>query len=150
MQIFDSWASHLSPQDFDVFAGPYIKQIISSVKQTHPDLPIILYISGSGGLLERMAACSPDIISIDQSVDLVDGIKRVGTNFAIQVRSLGSGCRGSCCCGCARRMYMCVCVCVCVPSLLLRVECQVVLCGGSMLCTQWGHEDGMTWYAQWP
>ncbi len=48
-------------------------------------LPIILYISGSGGLLERMAACHPDIISIDQSVDIVDGIKRVGTKFAIQV-----------------------------------------------------------------
>lgn len=46
VQIFDSWASHLSPQDFDVFAGPYIKQIIDTVKQTHPDLPIILYISG--------------------------------------------------------------------------------------------------------
>ena len=32
-----------------------------------------------------MAACNPDIISIDQSVDIVDGIKRVGTGFAIQV-----------------------------------------------------------------
>ena len=50
-------------------------------------MPIILYISGGGGLLERMAACNPDCISIDQSVDMVDGIKRVGTNFAIQVRS---------------------------------------------------------------
>jgi uroporphyrinogen decarboxylase len=57
VQIFDSWASHLSPQDFDVFAGPYIKRIIDSVKLSHPDLPIILYISGSGGLLERMSAC---------------------------------------------------------------------------------------------
>lgn len=46
VQIFDSWASHLAPQDFDVFAGPYIKQIIDDVKKTHPDLPIILYISG--------------------------------------------------------------------------------------------------------
>jgi uroporphyrinogen-III decarboxylase len=34
VQIFDSWASHLSPQDFDVFSGPYIKKvsIICSVK----------------------------------------------------------------------------------------------------------------------
>lgn len=55
------------------------------MKKTHPDLPIILYISGSGGLLERMAAANPDIISIDQSVDIVDGIKRVGSGFAIQV-----------------------------------------------------------------
>jgi uroporphyrinogen decarboxylase len=27
VQIFDSWASHLSPQDFDVFSGPYIKKV---------------------------------------------------------------------------------------------------------------------------
>jgi uroporphyrinogen decarboxylase len=59
------------------------------VRRTHPDLPIILYISGSGGLLERMAAAGPDIISIDQSVDIVDGIKRVGSSFAIQVRGAG-------------------------------------------------------------
>ena len=84
VQIFDSWASHLSPQDFDVFSGPYIRKVIESVRETHPALPIILYISGSGGLLERMAAANPDIISIDQSVDIVDGIKRVGSGFAIQ------------------------------------------------------------------
>lgn len=63
----------------------FAMQVIDSVKQTHPQLPIILYISGSGGLLERMAAANPDIISIDQSVDIVDGIKRVGSGFAIQV-----------------------------------------------------------------
>mmetsp|Transcript_20644 Transcript_20644/g.62195 ORF Transcript_20644/g.62195 Transcript_20644/m.62195 type:complete len:398 (-) Transcript_20644:399-1592(-) len=84
VQIFDSWASHLAPQDFDVFAGPYIKQIIDDVKKTHPDLPIILYISGSGGLLERMAACGPDIVSIDGSVDLKDAITRCGKEFAYQ------------------------------------------------------------------
>jgi len=91
VQIFDSWASHLSPQDFDVFAGPYIRKVIEDVRKTHPSLPIILYISGSGGLLERMAAANPDIISIDQSVDIVDGIKRVGSGFAIQVRGGGWG-----------------------------------------------------------
>jgi uroporphyrinogen decarboxylase len=84
VQIFDSWASHLAPQDFDVFAGPYIKRIIDDVKSTHPDLPIILYISGSGGLLERMAACGPDIVSVDGSVDLTDAVKRVGSGFAFQ------------------------------------------------------------------
>lgn len=48
----------------------------------------VAHPSGSGGLLERMAAANPDIISIDQSVDIVDGIKRVGSGFAIQVRLL--------------------------------------------------------------
>ena len=85
MQIFDSWASELEPQDFDVFAGPYIQKIIDSVRGTHPDLAIILYISGSGGLLERMAACKPDVVSVDQRVDMTDAIKRIGPSFAVQV-----------------------------------------------------------------
>lgn len=84
IQIFDSWASHLAPQDFDIFSGPYIKQIIDSFRSTHPDVPIILYISGSGGLLERMAQCGADIISIDGSVDLNDAISRCGSQFAYQ------------------------------------------------------------------
>lgn len=70
--------THLPPRNI---AAP---QIIDSFRATHPHVPIILYISGSGGLLERMAACNPDIISIDQSVDIVDGIKRVGDKFAVQ------------------------------------------------------------------
>ncbi len=86
VQIFDSWASELQPQDFDVFAGPYIQKIIDSVRKTHPDLTIILYISGSGGLLERMAACRPDVVSVDQRVDMADAIKRIGPDFAVQVR----------------------------------------------------------------
>jgi uroporphyrinogen decarboxylase len=52
--------------------------------QTHPDLQIILYISGSGGLMERMAQCSPDIISVDQRVDMRDAIARIGPGFAVQ------------------------------------------------------------------
>jgi uroporphyrinogen decarboxylase len=56
VQIFDSWASHLAPQDFDVFAGPYIKRIIDDVKSTHPDLPIILYISGSGARQDKFVS----------------------------------------------------------------------------------------------
>ena len=84
VQIFDSWASELSPQDFDVFSAPYIKRIIDGVKVTHPDLNLILYISGSGGLMERMAALGPDIISVDQRVDMKDAIARIGPNFAVQ------------------------------------------------------------------
>ena len=33
VQIFDSWASQLSPQDFEVFSAPYIKQIIEDVRK---------------------------------------------------------------------------------------------------------------------
>lgn len=84
VQIFDSWASELTPQDFDVFSAPYIRQIIDTVRKSHPDLAIILYISGSGGLLERMAIPKPDVISVDQRVDMQDAIRRIGPDFAVQ------------------------------------------------------------------
>ena len=60
------------------------------VRETHPDLTIILYISGSGGLLERMAAAQPDVISIDQRVDMRDAIQRIGPQFAVQVSPAGT------------------------------------------------------------
>jgi len=84
VQIFDSWAANLMPQDFDTFCAPYNKRIVDSVKETHPDLPIILYISGAAALIERMAGIGPDCISIDHSVNLTDAINRAGTDFAYQ------------------------------------------------------------------
>jgi uroporphyrinogen decarboxylase len=34
IQIFDSWAGHLSPRDYDEFASPYQKQILDKVRKT--------------------------------------------------------------------------------------------------------------------
>jgi len=85
VQIFDSWAAQLSPEDFDVFSGPYLRYIIKKAKEQCPDLPIILYISNSGALVERMAACGPDIISLCHTVDMKEGIERAGgSKFAYQ------------------------------------------------------------------
>lgn len=84
VQIFDSWATELSPVDFEEFSLPYLKQIVDAVKLTHPDLPLILYASGSGGLLERLPLTGVDVISLDWTVDMADGRKRLGPNVAIQ------------------------------------------------------------------
>lgn len=78
VQIFDSWGCNLHPSDWDVFSAPYIKRIVTEVKKTHPKLPLILYASGSGGMLERMAATGVDVVSVDQSVDLTDARRRLG------------------------------------------------------------------------
>jgi len=84
VQIFDSWASHLSPCDFEVFSLPYIKQIVEGVKQRKPDLPIILYISGGAGILERMADTGVDIVSLDTSLDITDARARINDKTGIQ------------------------------------------------------------------
>ncbi|KAM1505582.1 hypothetical protein TB2_001525 [Malus domestica] len=84
VQIFDSWATELSPVDFEEFSLPYLKQIVDAVKETHPDLPLILYASGSGGLLERLALTGVDVVSLDWTVDMAEGRRRLGPNIAVQ------------------------------------------------------------------
>lgn len=83
VQIFDSWATELSPVDFEEFSLPYLKQIVDSVKETHPELPLILYASGSGGLLERLPLTGVDVVSLG-TVDMAEGRKRLGSNIAVQ------------------------------------------------------------------
>ncbi len=56
VQMFDSWAGELSPADYDTFAAPYQRKVVELVKQTHPDTPMILYISGSAGYWSGWAA----------------------------------------------------------------------------------------------
>jgi uroporphyrinogen decarboxylase len=84
VQMFDSWAGQLSPQDYDTFALPYQQQVVRQVKAKHPDTPMILYISGSAGVLERMGQSGVDIISVDWTVDMAEARQRLGSNMMVQ------------------------------------------------------------------
>ena len=84
VQLFDSWAGNLSPMDYDVFALPYQQRVIRQVKETHPDTPLIIYISGSAGVLERMGQTGADIVSVDWTVDMADARRRLGPNMGVQ------------------------------------------------------------------
>lgn len=84
VQLFDSWAGNLSPMDYDTFALPYQQRVIQQVKAAHPETPIILYISGSAGVLERMGQSGVDIVSVDWTVDMADARRRLGPNVMVQ------------------------------------------------------------------
>lgn len=84
VQLFDSWAGQLSPQDYDTFALPYQQQVVRQVKETHPNTPLILYISGSAGVLERMGKSGVDIVSVDWTVDMADARQRLGREMKVQ------------------------------------------------------------------
>ncbi len=84
IQMFDSWAGQLSPQDYETFALPYQKLVVQEVKKTHPNTPFILYINGSAGLLERMPQTGVDIVSVDWSVDIAEARQRLGSNICVQ------------------------------------------------------------------
>ena len=84
VQMFDSWAGQLSPIDYDTFAAPYQKKVVDLLKKSHPDTPVILYISGSAGVLERMAKTGIDIVSLDWTVDMAEGCSRLPESIGIQ------------------------------------------------------------------
>jgi uroporphyrinogen decarboxylase len=84
VQMFDSWAGQLSPQDYEAFALPYHQQVVRQVKATHPDTPLILYINGSAGILELMPKSGVDIVSVDWTVDMADARRRLGSGVGVQ------------------------------------------------------------------
>jgi uroporphyrinogen decarboxylase len=84
VQMFDSWAGQLSPQDYDTFALPYQRRVFEQVKQTHPDTPLILLVSGSAGVLERMPKSGADIVTVDWAVDMAEARARLGKQVKVQ------------------------------------------------------------------
>ncbi len=84
VQMFDSWAGQLSPQDYETFALPYQQRVFRQVRATHPDTPLILLVSGSAGVLEKMAQSGADIISVDWTVDMADARTRLGKQMKVQ------------------------------------------------------------------
>jgi uroporphyrinogen decarboxylase len=82
IQLFDTWAGILSPEDYRDFALPYTKAIIEEVRGK--GAPIILYINGVCGLLELMKVAGPDVISLDWRIDLDKAIDIIGKDIAVQ------------------------------------------------------------------
>lgn len=65
VQVFDSWAGALSPQDFKTFAQPYLLQI-SDALQSHA--PVILFPKGTWYALEDLSRSSCAGIGLDWCV----------------------------------------------------------------------------------
>ncbi|HXG92661.1 MAG TPA: uroporphyrinogen decarboxylase [Blastocatellia bacterium] len=82
VQLFDSWAGELSPDDYEQFALPYEQKIFESINRA--SAPSIIYINGSGTFLEKMATCCADVLSLDWRVRLADARARVGDNVTLQ------------------------------------------------------------------
>ena len=70
VQLFDSWAHHLSPDQYTEFSLPYAESIVQAVKERHPEVPVIFHMNGGTGKLPLVHQCSADVIGIDWHVDM--------------------------------------------------------------------------------
>jgi uroporphyrinogen decarboxylase len=72
VQLFDSWAGSLSPDQFDRWVIQPNAAIVKALKARHPDVPIIGFPKGAGGKLAEYALnTGVDAIGIDETVDPV-------------------------------------------------------------------------------
>ena len=80
VQLFDSWVGGLGPADYVAFVQPHVQRIFATLN----DVPSIHFGTGTGALLELMAAAGGDVIGVDQRLSLADAWRRVGYDRGIQ------------------------------------------------------------------
>ncbi len=65
VQVFDSWSGMLSPQDFKIFAQPYLEQIAAAVKGA----PVILFPKGSWYALADLSKSAASGLGLDWTIE---------------------------------------------------------------------------------
>mmetsp|Transcript_26760 Transcript_26760/g.67555 ORF Transcript_26760/g.67555 Transcript_26760/m.67555 type:complete len:407 (+) Transcript_26760:133-1353(+) len=78
IQVFESWAHHLGPRDWGIFAKPYAERVINKIKEKHPDTPVIYFANGGSSYLEKQKDMPCDMLSIDWGVDMAEARKILG------------------------------------------------------------------------
>jgi len=82
VQIFDSWAMALSPEDFRDYSLPYVKRAVQELKKE--GVPIIYFANGCAGILKDIKKTGADVIGIDWRIDIGEAVKRLGKKFSVQ------------------------------------------------------------------
>lgn len=81
VQLFDSWAGCLSPEDYRLFVLPYTRATIEALP---PGIPVIHFSTGTAGLLRYIRQAGGDVIGLDWRIHLDEGWHRVGYDVGIQ------------------------------------------------------------------
>jgi len=81
VQIFDSWAGALAPDDYARFGAPYLARVVASVRGK---VPVIVFGVETGELLGQLAGTSADVVGVDWRVPLSEARRRAGPAPALQ------------------------------------------------------------------
>jgi uroporphyrinogen decarboxylase len=81
VQVFDSWAGCLSPEDYSRFVAPHSARVIASVRGS---VPVIHFGTGNPELLAPMARAGGDAVGVDFRIGLDEGWRRIGHDRAVQ------------------------------------------------------------------
>ena len=82
VQLFDSWAGILSPEDYRRNVLPYSRQIFTAAAAT--GVPTIHFGVGTGELLGLLGEAGADVVGVDWRVPLDEAVHRVAPGKALQ------------------------------------------------------------------
>jgi uroporphyrinogen decarboxylase len=82
IQIFDSWAGSLSPEDYASFAMPYSRRLLAKLREA--GIPTIHFGIGNPALLPLIARAGGDAISVDWRIALDEAWTAIGSDRSIQ------------------------------------------------------------------
>lgn len=83
IQIFDSWASLLSPHHYEAFSLSYSQKIIQAIRTT-TQKPVILYAKGCPLSSASLGSCGANGLGLDWQVDLHQAFDQVKDSIALQ------------------------------------------------------------------
>jgi uroporphyrinogen decarboxylase len=81
VQLFDSWAGTLGPDDYRQYVLPFMQQVVAGIT---PGVPIISFVTGNPQLIPLQAESGATVIGVDWRVRLDDAWRMIGTERAIQ------------------------------------------------------------------
>ena len=82
VQVFDSWAGALTPEDYERYVMPASARVFDGLADL--DVPRIHFGVNTGELLGLMAQAGADVVGVDWRVPLDSARQRVGPDTAVQ------------------------------------------------------------------
>ncbi len=85
VQLFDSWAGSLSPQQFEKWVIAPTAEIVSRLRERHPGIPIIGFPKGAGAKLPAYAReTGVSAVGLDETIDPVWANASLPDNLPVQ------------------------------------------------------------------
>lgn len=84
IMLFDTWGGIVTDQLFKEFSLQYIAEIVHTLKQTNPEVPVIVFCKNGGRCLTDIAATGCNAVGLDWAVNLAVARAAVGHQVALQ------------------------------------------------------------------
>jgi uroporphyrinogen decarboxylase len=82
VQLFDTWAGLLAPEDYREWVLPVHQEIFERLRNA--GVPRILYVNNGAHVLDEMLASGADVVSLDWRVDMAEAARRAQGRVSLQ------------------------------------------------------------------